>query len=110
MSFKKRRHAIRVYKHALDIYENRNWFKAQDHLNFVASRLNYNLKSPTYALNHIQRITVKKRLIQKSTSYYANQATTSHHSKVVEFKNEVNLLRDFILYYIANKSDELSSL
>jgi len=112
LSFKKRRHAIRVYKHALDIYENRNWFKAQDHLNFVASRLNYNLKSPTYALNHIQRITVKKRLVQKSTSYYANQANTtaSHHSKVVKFTNEVNVLRDFILYCSANKSDELPSL
>lgn len=92
-----RKHAIRVYKHALDIYENRNWHKAQDHLNFVMSRLNYNLKSLNEALSHINQITTKKKLAQKATSYNATNEMVPF-TEFVHFNNETNVLKDFIVY------------
>lgn len=96
----KRKHAIRVYKHALDIYEGKGWFKAQDHLNFVISRINFNLKNLSDALTHIEKIIEKKRINTKK----AQTGKEHHHIKsqlvksVVEFSNETNVLKDFILY------------
>jgi hypothetical protein len=103
---KKKKHSIRVYKHALDIYENRNWHKAQDHLNFVMSRLNYNLKNLTNSLEHLKQIQFKKILSQKASSYQSqqqplslgNSAINSLTKTLVEFTNETNILKDFILY------------
>ena len=115
LKYLQRKHAIRVYKHALDIYENRNWFKAQDHLNFVTSRLNYNLKNLPEALAHINRIMRKKLLAQKATSYFVannhNNNIRSNSSvistkEVVEFMNETNVMKDFIIY--CNASNSLS--
>ena len=96
----KKKHSLRVYKHALDIYENRHWFKAQDHLNFVMSRLNYNLKNLSDALMHINSIQLKRKLPQRTTTYAAqeNRPNPSSFTKLVEFSNETNILKDFILY------------
>lgn len=80
-----KKHALRVYKQALDIYENRQWFRAQDHIHFVMSRLNFNLKDMSEALNHILEILVKKTKTKKK-------------HEVHDFGNETNVLKDFILY------------
>ena len=79
-----KKHALRVYKHALDIYDNRHWYRAQDHIHFVMSRLNVSLKNLSQALHHILEILIKKKHKKKQEFY--------------EFSNETNVLKDFILY------------
>ena len=60
------------------------------------SRLNYNLKNLSNALSHINNITNKKKLPQKPSSYNTTEQAT--FTKIVEFQNETNVLKDLILY------------
>jgi trafficking protein particle complex subunit 8 len=92
-----KKHALRVYKHALDIYESRQWFRAQDHIHFVMSRLNFNLKDMNEALHHILEILVKKTKSKKK-------------HEVHDFSNETNVLKDFILYSNTLNKDACNKL
>lgn len=112
-----------MYRHALEIYENKQWFKVQDHINFMMSRLNYSLRNVPDALKHVNSI-VSKRVVTVAAvlaSHYYQQLQqqqqqqqptphhhhhhhhstvkhSQHHYNLVEFGNEFNILRDFILY------------
>ena len=104
-----------MYKHAIEIYENKQWFKVQDHINFMMSRLSYNLKNVNDALKHVSNIVVKKVAVSPSTlkALQASAAAAQQHpgapvvkhashqhqyQNLVEFANELNILRDFVLY------------
>ncbi len=102
-----KKHALRVYKHALEIYENKGWYRAQDHIHYVMSRLNYNLKNLSDSLDHIQEImvkkgsatTAKKRSDSSSDKHHNNRSINLHKPlQYYEFLNESNVIRDFILY------------
>ena len=77
----------------MEIYDDKQWFKAQDHINFMMSRLSYNLKNIRDALNHVGNIIVKNRQPRKHHHH-------KHHNQnhLIEFANELNILKDFILY------------
>ena len=94
----------------MDIYDGKGWFKAQDHLNFVISRLNFNLKNLSDALSHIENVISKKKInLKKTPSGVEHHHTKSHTEKfMVEFSNETNILKDFILY--SNNLSKDSSL
>lgn len=105
----------------MEIYENKQWFKVQDHINFMMSRLSYSLKNVSDALKHVNSI-VSKRVVTVAAvlaSHYYQQLQqqqqqqptphhhhhhhstvkhSQHHFNLVEFANEFNILRDFILY------------
>ena len=62
------------------------------------SRLNYNLKSLSEALAHINQITRKKSLPPKATTYSSATNEVVPFTHLVHFNNEMNVLKDFILY------------
>ena len=109
-----KKHALRVYKHALDIHGNRGWYKAQDYINFEMSRLNFGLKNLNDALEHVQNIIVKTKLA-KSKRHDSTHSAHHHHTRqhaqtnMVEFTNEINIVKDFILYSNSLSSNEPSS-
>jgi hypothetical protein len=66
-------------------------------------RLNYNLKHLNDALQHVENIIIKK--------VYHRQLHNPHkraHENLIEFSNEVNILKDFMLFY--NSSRKFSQL
>lgn len=67
------------------------------------SRLNYNLKNLSNALIHINNITNKKKLPQKPSTYNNNSESTPF-TKIFEFQNETNVLKDLILYCNTKRS------
>ncbi len=67
------------------------------------SRLNFNLRNIADALSHIQSILIKKKVVQKASSFYQQTTADQTNSKIdyttsIEFSNETNILKDFILY------------
>lgn len=90
----------------MEIYNHKSWFKAQDQINFIMGRLNYGLRNVVEALDHVESVIVKKisahnRLI---TSTVTSTSTSHHHkphnqSNLIEFSNETNILKDFILFH-----------
>jgi trafficking protein particle complex subunit 8 len=67
------------------------------------SRLNFNLRNIADALSHIQSILIKKKVVQKASSFYQQTTADQKNSKInyttsIEFSNETNILKDFILY------------
>jgi hypothetical protein len=67
------------------------------------SRLNFNLRNIADALSHIQSILIKKKVVQKASSFYQQTTPDQTNSKInyttsIEFSNETNILKDFILY------------
>ena len=54
-----------MYQAALELYENRGWYKIQDYINFIMSRLSYNLKDLDGSLAHIEQILSKRKPISK---------------------------------------------
>ncbi len=108
----KKKHSLRVYKHALEIYENRGWLKAQDYINFIMSQLNYKLKNTREALDHVEKILQKKRYTKLTPPSAATPSPkhTHHHQKtdlqaVIELANEAQVLKDFITYSNLISSD-----
>jgi hypothetical protein len=99
-----KKHALRAYKHALDIYGNRGWYKAQDYINFEMSRLNFGLKNLNDALDHVHNIIIKLKLNKSKRHDSAHSAHGHHHTRqhnqtnMLEFSNEINIIKDFILY------------
>ena len=59
------------------------------------SRLNFNLKNIPEALNHIEAVLMKKKIPQKVSSY---QSDTKQYPTLIDFTNETNIIKDFILY------------
>jgi hypothetical protein len=75
---------------ALDTYKKHDWDKIENHVNFVVSRLNFNLKNITKALEHIETILNKSK------------------NEPIDL-NETNIIKDYILYtnhLINHKSDK----
>lgn len=110
-----------MYKHALEIYESKQWYKVQDHINFMMSRLNYSLKNVGDAFKHVNSI-VSKRMPSTGRGHTVAQAPPTHHHhhkshhaqsnqhNLVEFANEFTVLRDFILYSnTLNQAEDHSS-
>ncbi len=78
-----------MYLQALETYKQHDWDKIENHVNFVLSRLNFNLKSITSALGHIETILNKSK------------------NETIEL-NEINIIKDYILYtnhVISNRND-----
>lgn len=75
------------------------------------SRLNFNLRNIPDALAHIENILVKKKLAQKLSSYQAD-STNKQYTTMVEFSNETNILKDYILYSntLINESKQVDTL
>lgn len=99
---------MRVYKHAIEIYDNKSWFKVLDQINYTMSRQNYNLKNLTDALVNIENILVKK-LPQKPHKHHHHHSKC--HTNLIEFSNELNVLRDFIIYHnLLNSENKQNNL
>ena len=93
-----RRHALRVYQAALELYENRGWYKIQDYINFIMSRLSYNLKDLDGSLAHIEQILCKRKPISKPPKNGHEQSGSHSRNKIVEFSNEAGVVKDFMIY------------
>ena len=84
------------------------------------SRLNFNLRNIADALSHIQSILIKKKIEQKAYSFFYHQqqqanelnknnsSSKKNYTTSIEFSNETNILKDFILYNntLINESKE----
>ena len=120
----KKKHSLRVYKHAMEIYENRGWFKAQDYINYITSQLNFKLKNVNEALECVGNVIIKNR-ISKPTAPLTSLSPSSsnvtfdqrklHSSKhnhaqtVIDITNESNVLKDFISYSNLIKAESTST-
>lgn len=94
----KKKHSLRVYNHALEIYDDKQWFKVQDHINYMMSRLSYHLRNVRDALQHVDNIIVKKVPQKHLPNHLHSHSHKHNHNHLIEFANEFNILKDFILY------------
>ncbi|CAF0762410.1 unnamed protein product [Brachionus calyciflorus] len=98
-----KKHSLRAYGHALQVYANKSWFKILDQINYTMSRQNYYLKNYNTALNNIQDIIFKKVSLinQHKTPNTKRPLPKSHREQfiLVDSSNEMNILKDFFNYH-----------
>lgn len=99
-----RKHAFRCYKQAYQVFENREWSLAEDHIQYTIGKQAVSLKKlgeASKALAHLLRPSSMQSTTQQAAflrEYIATQKTYLKHSE------NVDILLDISLPRIMNKS------